>query len=70
MDLEKLPAPEIPPVQALVAWLRDGADRETLIGLLAQRACVDEPLRRAIAVRMRATRSSRICVARSRRSWS
>ena len=43
MDLKKLPEPELSLVEALVTWLRDGADRETLIGLLTQRVCRSLP---------------------------
>lgn len=53
MEFETPPAPGIPAPQTLVAWLREGADRETLVGLLVRRVFVDESLRREIAARMR-----------------
>jgi hypothetical protein len=54
MDLDTPPAPVIPPPQTLIAWLRDGADRPTLVALLERRVWHDPSLRREIATRMRA----------------
>jgi hypothetical protein len=44
---------EISAPQTLVAWLREGADREALVELLVRRVWTDESLRREIAARMR-----------------